>query len=257
MKSRFALLVLGMSSFLCVSCTTCHKPPEGLCSGTKKPYQINGVWYYPQEDYNYAEKGIASWYGPGFHGRPKACGGKYNMHGMSAAHKTLPIPSVVRVTNLSNGRSVKLVVDDRGPFVGERIIDLSKTAAHALGTHGAGLAEVHVEALPDESKALSDYLSQFGRYGRDPSGRDWYEIYQQEIEGKSAHHLSQIKPIPVSHSKKSPPKTRQPKVISTSVNIPLQKKGDPIDDLIRSAERELNQKNKKKKDQGQEIREKI
>lgn len=170
--------------FLSSGCSTpTHKPAADLCTGTKKPYQVKGVWYHPQDHYDYEEHGVASWYGPGFHERPKSCGNKFDMNEFSAAHKTLPIPSVVEVTNIKNGKKLKLVVDDRGPFVGDRIIDLSKKAAQELGTHGSGLGHVHVKVLPEDSKALAHYLKQYGRYGRVPDGRTWADIYYEEIAG--------------------------------------------------------------------------
>ena len=97
-----------------------------------KPYKVNGVWYFPKEDYNYDEVGYASWYGPDFHNKRTANGEIFDMNMLSAAHKTLPLPSVIRVTNLQNGRSLVLRVNDRGPFVNDRILDVSKKAAHLL-----------------------------------------------------------------------------------------------------------------------------
>lgn len=124
-----------------------------------KPYQIKGIWYYPKVDYEYAETGVASWYGPGFHGQATANGEIYDMNEMTAAHKTLPLPSIVRVTNLSNGRSVTLRVNDRGPFVGERVIDVSRRAAQLLGFYGAGTTQVRVEVDAEESKRLAAALT--------------------------------------------------------------------------------------------------
>lgn len=118
------------------------------------PYQVNGITYRPQENYNYKEVGIASWYGPDFHKGLTANGETYNMHALSAAHRTLPLPSVVKVTNLENGKTVVVRVNDRGPFVNNRIIDLSKTAADKLGFLDSGTAKVKVEIMADESKAL-------------------------------------------------------------------------------------------------------
>lgn len=157
-------------------------PVDHVCRSCE-PYQIKGVWYYPQRHYDYEEEGIASWYGPGFHGRPKAMGGheRFDMHDISAAHKTLPLPSVVRVTNLKNGKSMKVLVDDRGPYVDDRIIDLSKGAAKALGVHDHGICNVKVETCVEESQALSKYLGRFGRTGIDRNGRTWNAIYQEEI----------------------------------------------------------------------------
>ena len=91
-----------------------------------KPYQSKGIWYYPKVDYSYDRTGIASWYGPGFHGKKTANGEIYDQNGLTAAHKTLPMPSLVQVTNLENGRSLRLKVNDRGPFVHGRIIDVSR-----------------------------------------------------------------------------------------------------------------------------------
>jgi rare lipoprotein A len=115
------------------------------------PYQINGVWYYPKVDYGYEEDGTASWYGPGFDQKLTANGEIYDMNQLSAAHKTLPLPSVVEVTNRQNGRSLQLRVNDRGPYVGDRVIDLSRRAAQLLGFEGAGTAPVHVRVLKEPS----------------------------------------------------------------------------------------------------------
>ncbi|HEX9446391.1 MAG TPA: septal ring lytic transglycosylase RlpA family protein, partial [Dongiaceae bacterium] len=98
-----------------------------------KPYQVDGVWYYPKTDMDYDETGIASWYGPGFHGQYTANGEVYDQNGLTAAHKTLPLPSMVRVTNLDNGRSIVVRVNDRGPFVNGRIVDLTRRDAQLLG----------------------------------------------------------------------------------------------------------------------------
>lgn len=124
-----------------------------------KPYQIKGIWYYPHIDYGYDEVGVASWYGPGFHGEQTANGETYDMNELTAAHKTLPLPSIVRVTNLENGRTVKLRVNDRGPFVGDRIIDVSRTAAQMLGFHRAGTAVVRVQIEAEESQQLAAALT--------------------------------------------------------------------------------------------------
>ena len=120
------------------------------------PYKINGKWYYPAIDYNYEEIGIASWYGPGFHGKKTANGEIFNQNKISAAHRTLPMPSIVKVTNLDNGLILERVrINDRGPFAGNRIIDLSKKAAEELGFVNLGTARVKVEILEDESRKYS------------------------------------------------------------------------------------------------------
>jgi rare lipoprotein A len=110
-----------------------------------KPYSINGRTYFPNEDSSYRAEGVASWYGPDFHGRLTANSEIYNMHGYSAAHTTLPMPSYARVTNLSNGKSMIVRVNNRGPFVHNRLIDLSIGTAKALDFYGHGLARVRVE----------------------------------------------------------------------------------------------------------------
>jgi rare lipoprotein A len=111
------------------------------------PYQINGRTYVPAFDDTYDRTGIASWYGPGFHGRLTASGEVFDENLMTAAHTTLPIPSLVEVTNLENGRTVVLRLNDRGPFADDRIIDLSRAAATELGFIGQGLAQVRVRYL--------------------------------------------------------------------------------------------------------------
>ena len=127
-----------------------------------KPYRIGSVWYYPKIDYAYHETGIASWYGPKFHNRKTANGEIFDMNAISAAHRTLPLPSVVQVTNLKNGRSLKVLVNDRGPFAHGRIIDLSRRAAQLLGFERAGTAPVRVAILAEESRRLAG-VSQYRR----------------------------------------------------------------------------------------------
>ena len=120
-----------------------------------KPYKIKGTWYYPAVNYGYVEQGVASWYGPQFHGRKTANGEIFDMNVVSAAHRTLPMPSVVRVTNLRNGRSLKIRINDRGPFAKSRIIDLSRRAAQLLGFERRGTALVRVEIIADESRRMA------------------------------------------------------------------------------------------------------
>jgi len=116
--------------------------------GNPKSYVVLGKRYYVMPSSKaYKERGIASWYGSKFHGRRTSSGEPYNMHAMTAAHKTLPLPTYVKVTNLKNGRQVILKVNDRGPFHENRIIDLSHTAALKLGIKGSGTGLVEVEAI--------------------------------------------------------------------------------------------------------------
>jgi len=123
-----------------------------------EPYQIGGVWYYPAADYGYDQTGIASWYGPKFHGRDTANGEVFDMNEVSAAHKTLPLPSFVTVTNLENGRRLNVRVNDRGPFAHGRIIDMSRRAAQLLGFDRNGTARVRVRVLPNESRAVASRM---------------------------------------------------------------------------------------------------
>lgn len=120
-----------------------------------RPYQIAGQWYKPQVDWTYDQTGIASWYGLPFHGKVTANGEVYNKFSMTAAHKTLQLPSIVRVTNLENNKSIIVRINDRGPFVGNRIIDLSYAAAKTLDMDIKGTARVRVQVLPDESRRVA------------------------------------------------------------------------------------------------------
>lgn len=113
------------------------------------PYQIAGRWYYPRHEPGYSEVGVGSWYGPGFHGRKTANGEVFDMNALTAAHKTLPLPTYAYVTNLDNGRTILVRVNDRGPYVDDRLIDLSKAAADALGYGGRGLSRVRVRYAGD------------------------------------------------------------------------------------------------------------
>ena len=120
-------------------------PKGGGMYRVGKPYNINGRTYVPAENPAYRAEGVASWYGRDFHGRLTANGEVYDMHGISAAHTTLPLPSYVRVTNLENGRSIVVRVNDRGPYAHSRVIDLSIGTAKALDFYSRGLARVRVE----------------------------------------------------------------------------------------------------------------
>lgn len=111
------------------------------------PYQVNGIWYYPQEQPNYDTTGIASWYGQDYQGKPTADGEIFDMNAVTGAHPTLPMPVNVRVTNLENGRSIVVRINDRGPYVNGRILDVSEHAADLLGFRQEGLARVRVTFL--------------------------------------------------------------------------------------------------------------
>ncbi len=133
------------------------------------PYHIRGKLYTPHIDYAYKETGIASWYGPKFHNRRTANNEIFDENALSAAHRTLPLPSYVFVTNLQNNRSVRLRINDRGPFAKGRILDVSRKAARVLGFEKQGTTLVHVQILGKESKRLAEQMKRGGKatlYGR-------------------------------------------------------------------------------------------
>lgn len=143
------------------------KPAFPRGGGHKKlgrPYQISGQWYYPKIDPDYSETGVASWYGHPFHGKKTANGETYDMDHLTAAHPTMPLPSYARVTNLANGSSIIVRINDRGPFAKDRIIDLSRKAAEMLDYKHRGIAQVRVEYISpaplegtDDSYLLTSY----------------------------------------------------------------------------------------------------
>src|SRR5512139_2152711 len=120
-------------------------PKGGGVYRVGKPYAVAGRVYVPEENINYSAIGLASWYGDDFHGRYTANGEVFDMNSISAAHPTLPLPSYVRVTNLANHRSIVVRVNDRGPYVGDRLIDVSVKTAELLGFYGHGVARVKVD----------------------------------------------------------------------------------------------------------------
>lgn len=140
-----------------------------------KPYQVRGTWYTPKAVKKYSKVGLASWYGPNFHGGPTANGEMYDQNHLSAAHKTLPLPSYVRVTNLDNDTSVIVRVNDRGPFVSGRVIDLSKKAAEMLDMTSQGVAKVQVDYVgpaPETSDDMAYLLASYKKQADLPEGVD-------------------------------------------------------------------------------------
>lgn len=123
------------------------------------PYKVKGISYIPQKYKTYKETGVASWYGGFFNGRETANGEIYDSKEITAAHPTLPLPSIVRVTNLENGKMIMARVNDRGPFADDRIIDLSEQSAKLLGFRQQGITNVTVELLPDETDELLKQLN--------------------------------------------------------------------------------------------------
>ncbi len=132
-------------------CAASHGPDPKLYAklpATQRPYKLNNIWYYPiPSAEGYVEQGIASWYGKKFHGRPTSSGKIFDMYQVSAAHKTLPLGTSLKVTNLGNNKSIVVKVNDRGPFIAGRIIDMSFKAAEMLDMINKGTAKVKIEAI--------------------------------------------------------------------------------------------------------------
>jgi rare lipoprotein A len=146
-KEYFSESEYGVKASPRVSNLRTRLPRGGGRDMLGKPYKVKGQWYKPKEDPNYRKSGAASWYGDAFHGRLTANGEIYDMTHLTAAHPTMPLPSYARVTNLKNGSSVIVRVNDRGPFANGRIIDLSKRAAEMLDYKHTGVAQVQVDYL--------------------------------------------------------------------------------------------------------------
>jgi len=142
-----------------------------------KKYNVGGKYYYPKKDLYYNKTGIASWYGPKFHGKLTANGEIYNQYALTAAHKTLPLPSAVKVTNLKNNKSIVLRINDRGPFVNDRIIDLSSKAADILDLKREGTGLVRVQILREKSL----YLEKLAKQGSFPEINDLKETELPKI----------------------------------------------------------------------------
>lgn len=173
-----------------------------------KPYIIDGQEYYPREQFEYTETGIASWYGPGFHGKQTANGERYDQNELTAAHKTLQMPSLVRVTNLENGRSLVVRVNDRGPYSRGRIIDMSSKGADLLGFKGKGTAKVRVDVLREESQMIAEHA----RQGKDTRG---YEVALNKPGGKL------LMPTSVPGAIETMPETVQTASVASVESMPL------------------------------------
>ena len=145
---RFIFIWFALLIYACASDTYTYSPPPPSKPGHPKPYKVLGKWYQPlPHSEGFRQRGRASWYGRDFHGKKTSNGEPYNMYAMTAAHKTLPLGTYVKVHNLENNRSVVVRINDRGPFVRGRVIDLSYTAAKDIGIVGPGTARVEVVAL--------------------------------------------------------------------------------------------------------------
>ncbi len=150
-RGRRTGLGMAAAAVLLAACSSPPGPPPGASKGTGRPYTVNGLTYVPRAQPGYDRVGVASWYGPRHHGRRTASGEVFDMNAATAAHPTLPFGTRVRVTNLETGRSVVLRINDRGPFVRRRIIDVSRRAAQALGFLRQGTARVRVQAVRSAS----------------------------------------------------------------------------------------------------------
>lgn len=180
--------------------------PNGSFYKVEKPYEINGAWYYPAENYNYSEKGLASWYMPSATRSAKTANGEeYIATEMTARHKTLPLPSIVKITNLENNKSIIARVNDRGPLVNNRLIDVSQKAAQELGFPVVGETSVLVEIMPKESQEIRDALLAAGR------------VY---TEDGATQELSIVPPMPVPNEESA--------VVAAPAPTPVYQHAEPI-----------------------------
>jgi rare lipoprotein A len=154
-RSLALIAVVGLLLAGCASRPAVYGNGRGIYT-VGSPYQINGKWYYPAVDYSYDRTGIASWYGADFDRKYTANGEIYDMNQLTAAHPTLPLPSIVEVVNLRNGRSLQLRVNDRGPFIDGRLIDVSRRSAQLLGFETQGTTPVRVKIMKSESIAAAE-----------------------------------------------------------------------------------------------------
>lgn len=185
MNARHWLVIIAALTL--TACSASHRPQysgreestegvPGFENGKKvspyvklgQSYKVDGEWHVPRNQPTYVEEGMASWYGPGFHGGKTANGEEFDSAELTAAHRTLPLPSIVRVTMVSTGKSVYVRINDRGPFAHSRIIDLSRGAAEKIGLIRSGVAKVRVEYMKDESMRFAELLAQ----GRHPKSID-------------------------------------------------------------------------------------
>ena len=175
-----------------IALTTPRKEPLSK-HGNKSPYTVNGKTYRVLSSATgYSEVGIASWYGAKFHGHTTSNGETFDMNKISGAHKTLPLPSWVRVTNLDNGRSIDVRVNDRGPFHSGRIIDLSYAAAVKLGYHDKGTARVRVEALAGAELNTASYYVQMGAFGEKASALALKKRLKAQLKDKVGVYRSDL-----------------------------------------------------------------
>lgn len=153
-------------------------------------YKIKGRRYYPKETYSLTEKGTASWYGPGFHGKLTANGEIFDQNALTAAHRTLQLPSLVRVTNLENGKTLILRVNDRGPFAHNRILDVSQRASELLGFRHQGVARIKLSVLGPESRQLTA----MAKSGRSTAGTEVALNRNGDLKQFSQLRMASVRP---------------------------------------------------------------
>lgn len=181
-RLKEALFLIFLSAFLsnCSGSKDCINSYDKNYQGSVRvgeDYEVKNVTYSPKVDPKYDEVGLASWYGHYFHCKKTANGEIFDKNQFSAAHKTLPLPSVVKVTNLGNGKTVEVIINDRGPFVKGRIIDLSENAAHAIGMKHHGIAHVRVQFLPEETNKLMQQINAKNKIYYDKKPNSKYNVF--------------------------------------------------------------------------------
>lgn len=176
------------------------------------PYKIAGKRYRPKESYDLVETGIASWYGPNFHGKKTANGEIFNQYELTAAHRTLQMPSIARVTNLENGRTIIVRINDRGPFSKGRVLDLSKGSAEALGFKNQGTVKIRLEVLRDESLQVAN-LAKNGQSTRGFEVALNERTYTPSRAVQAPTRIASVRPAPQTLS--SSRITPQPKIASS------------------------------------------
>jgi len=172
MKKWLVFLILFLAG--CSSRYEYQSVTPSINNNKTNPYVINGKVYYPKKSVpiGWTQRGVASWYGPNFHGRLTSNGERYNMYALTAAHKTLPMNTIVKVTNLNNGKSVVVRINDRGPFVKGRIIDLSYAAGKKIGLDKSGTAPVLLKVIGFNGKDyVSGYMIQVGAFMRESGAK--------------------------------------------------------------------------------------
>ena len=201
--------LIGLSA--CSTVTHTLKAPFRIApapsSGSFKvglPYKIEGRWYTPEESYSHKETGIASWYGPNFHGKLTANGEVYNQDALTAAHRTLQMPSIARVTNLENGRSIIVRINDRGPFAHGRIIDMSSRGADLLRMKRKGTAKVRVQLLEKESRMVAEAAKRGENVGGVEIALNQGKPIEQILGGSRYAHLDAAPAAPLVTAPASP-----------------------------------------------------